>query len=239
MQNKYITKSDIDEILPKHFLNQSIWFGETLRSEVRLYLLLNALEFIEFLNIDNLKINDIILTGSIANYNWNESSDVDLHIVFDFTQLLDDEEFVSEYLRLKKDVWNNKFNPTIKNFNIELYAQNSSEIHHSSGVYSVYNNLWLTKPIEFKESFKYDEIIHDYENIINRINKIFQIEDVDEKLEEIDVFKEWLRSYRQKGLSGDGEISTNNIVFKLLRYNNILNEINDTIINLTNNKLSI
>ena len=33
-------------------------------------------------------VEDITLTGSLANYNWSSYSDVDLHIIIDFTDLL-------------------------------------------------------------------------------------------------------------------------------------------------------
>lgn len=239
MLNNKISIEEIEEILPKQFLHQSVWIGDTLQKDVRIYLLLNALKFINYLGIPNLRIEDITLTGSIANYNWNDKSDIDLHIIFNFKQILDDVEFVSEFLRLKKNIWNDKFDINIKGIEVELYSQNSKEEHMSSGVYSVMKNEWISHPERFENSLNYEEIINEYSIVIDTINSIMHIEDVDEKLEGIDDFKNWLRDYRQQGLRTDGELSTNNIVFKLLKYKNILAQINDIIINLVNNKFSL
>ena len=42
--------------------------------------------------------------------------------------------------------WNKKHNITIFGYEIELYIQDSNEIHHSTGIYSVLNDSWITKP---------------------------------------------------------------------------------------------
>jgi predicted nucleotidyltransferase len=38
-------------------------------------------EFMEGLDMD-LDLKDVIVTGSIANYNWSKFSDIDLHILW-------------------------------------------------------------------------------------------------------------------------------------------------------------
>ena len=35
---------------------------------------------------------------------------------------------------------------TIKDFDVEVYAQDVNEPHHSTGVYSVKNDEWLVEP---------------------------------------------------------------------------------------------
>jgi predicted nucleotidyltransferase len=51
--------------------------------KVRARLLDIAYDFIDFLGVD-IVVTDVVMTGSLANYNWSEYSDVDLHIITDF-----------------------------------------------------------------------------------------------------------------------------------------------------------
>jgi predicted nucleotidyltransferase len=54
-------------------------------------------EFIERLDLDA-DMKDIIVTGSLANYNWSRFSDIDLHILIDFKEVNDNEELVKRFL---------------------------------------------------------------------------------------------------------------------------------------------
>ena len=72
----------------KQFLNPNIWSNEnSIRPEIRSNLLQIANDFFDSLEIPPVKIHDIVLTGSLANFNWSEYSDVDLHILFDFFEV--------------------------------------------------------------------------------------------------------------------------------------------------------
>ena len=73
-----------------------IWENERLKDEVRQVLLEVAKDFFDGLDLGQIDILDIVLTGSLANYNWSEYSDADVHILVDFTQ-------VDENIKLVKD----------------------------------------------------------------------------------------------------------------------------------------
>ena len=63
---------DVSSIKMNETLNPLIWESdEKIKSEVRNILLKNAKRFIEFSDVENLKFNDVMLTGSMANYNYN------------------------------------------------------------------------------------------------------------------------------------------------------------------------
>ena len=70
-------------------LNPEIWLiskkESKMKPEIRERLLDIANQFVEFLDVP-VFVDDIIMTGSLANYNWSNYSDVDLHIIVDFTQ---------------------------------------------------------------------------------------------------------------------------------------------------------
>ncbi len=71
-------------------------------------------DFFETLDIAWVDIDDIILTGSLANYNWSKFSDVDIHILVDYEDVDDNVELVREYFMSKKNLWNDKHDITIK-----------------------------------------------------------------------------------------------------------------------------
>ena len=69
----------------KNTLNMNIWQSEErIKHEVSSRLIQIAMDFLESLDIGQHVIKDITLTGSLANYNWTEFSDIDLHILLDF-----------------------------------------------------------------------------------------------------------------------------------------------------------
>ena len=128
-------------------LNPKIWeSSDKMSPKVRDRLLDIAYEFIEFLGVD-VVISDVVMTGSLANYNWSRFSDVDLHLIADFEQFSEKElPLYEELFRLKKTLFNDKHDITIYGYDVELYVQNDVESHFSSGEYSVLFNEWKNKP---------------------------------------------------------------------------------------------
>ena len=223
-------------------LNPKIWDGDKMKPKVRERLLEIAYEFIEYLNIDVI-VSDVIMTGSLSNYNWSEFSDVDLHVVLDFNQFPESQRLLyEELLKIKKTLFNNKQNITIYGYDVELYAQNESEIHFSSGVYSILFDEWANKP-------KKEKVEIDIELIKNKTNNWMKIiDDViestkDSSLEEgksiINKYKDKLKKYRTCGLEKNGEFSDENIVFKVLRRNGYIEKLMNNEKELTDKKLSL
>ena len=105
----------IKSINLKKSLNPKIWENpdnpkkSKLKPEIRERLIQIGNEFLEFVDLD-LIISDMILMGSLANYNWSEYSDFDLHIVADFSQYSEKQKELYEKLfSLKKLIFNNFF----------------------------------------------------------------------------------------------------------------------------------
>ena len=96
--------------------------------------MLIAEKFIDYLG-DEIFVDDIHLTGSLANYNWSEFSDFDLHIIVDLQQYENQSELYKELFNLKKQVFNDKHNIKIFGYDVELYAQDVEENTHKFRVY--------------------------------------------------------------------------------------------------------
>ena len=93
----YPDEISLDSFEAKDELNPKFWVGGKLKTNVRIRLLDIAHDFFEDLDVRWIKPKDVVLTGSLANYNWSKYSDIDLHIIVDFSEVYDKTEFVDDY----------------------------------------------------------------------------------------------------------------------------------------------
>jgi len=215
-------KKILDSFLLKDSLNPKIWENPeepkkaTLKTNVRKSLEKIAEEFIDYLG-DDVFVQDIILTGSLSNFNWSEFSDFDLHVIIDYKEYGKNKDLYKELFDLKKFVFNTNHDIKIYDYDVELYAQDEEESHFASGVYSIMEDKWIKIPK--KEKFDLDQKV-----LSNKIkcwvekieNAIKTSTDKDDK-EIIEKVKDKLKEYRKSGLEKDGELSYENLVFKFLR----------------------
>ena len=202
----------------KSTLHPSLWNDEQLNPEITDTLLKITEEFVEFLKVEGIEVEDIQLTGSLANFNWSEYSDIDLHLLIDFSKVDENEDLVKQFFASKKNLWNNRHNIEIKGFEVEIYPQDTKEPHHSTGVYSVSDGKWVTKPA--RRSFS--PSIHDIKSKVKGF--IEKFDDID-SLEKIDAFKTKIRKMRKCGLETHGEFSVENLTFKVLRRLGLMNKL--------------
>ena len=212
-------------------LNPKIWDKEQkMKSEVRKTLLKVADDYFESLGLDGVDIEDVTMTGSLANYNWSKYSDVDLHIVVDYNEIPVDEDLVADFLKSKSSNWNKEHDVKIYGYDVELYVQDESEEHHSTGVYSILKDEWITKPNKKKISFS-DKSVKDKSNrLMDRVDEIYDEmgeTNNDETVKRVDKLTEKIKKMRQSGLESGGEFSVENIVFKVLRRNGMLDRLFD------------
>ena len=228
-------------------LNDKIWndaAGDNpkLKPQIRKALLYIAGEFLEYLGED-IFIDDVRFTGSLANYNWSKFSDIDLHLYVDFNQFeKEDVELYKEIFKLKKTVFNTTHDITVKGYEVELYAEDVTEPHISTGVYSVLYDEWVEKPV--KENIKIDKeaLKKKAQLMMDKIDEVMENadkEDYDKAVKHLESFKEKIKKYRNAGLEKEGEFSYENLVFKVLRRNGYLDKLWDFQDKLMDKKLSI
>lgn len=220
-------------------LNPALWSKTALRPEVQKKLVDIADLFIEFLKVPNLKVSDVILTGSGANYNWTSQSDIDLHIILDLKTIKETcgEDITAELFAAKKKVWNDMHDIMIHGFNVELYTQDKNEKHVSTGVYSIKNNKWIVKPTHKEPKFDHSTVKAKSAHIMNEIDNLHS--GSASKIEEVEKLKEKLKKLRQSGLEKEGEFSVENLVFKTLRNNGYLEKLFDMYTNAIDKELSL
>jgi len=211
-------------------LDSDIWSeSEKMKPEVREKLLAVSEDFIAGLPFD-VDAEDIKLTGSLATYNWSRFSDVDLHIVVDFTTVDDDEQLVKDYFNSKKTVWNLKHEIYIRGYEVEIYVENINDKHTAQGMYSILHDEWIKKPK--REFFEIDEeeVRKKAASIMSQIEYIEEVSSDEpaeaEKLAERT--KEKIRKMRQAGLDSEkGIYSVKNVAFKVLRRNGYLERLSN------------
>lgn len=209
---------DVSSIKMNDTLSPLIWdSNESLKPDVRSVLLKNAKRFIEFCNIENLKFNDVILTGSMANYNYTDQSDLDIHILLDFNQISENKEFVGDFFKLKKQLWADTLPIQVKGHDTEMYFQDIAEPHHSSGVYSLMKNDWIRKPIKKIINIDSADVQLKSADLINDIDDLETNRSEKDFLKKHEQLKNKIKKYRQAGLDANGEYSIENLVFKVLR----------------------
>ena len=203
---------------------------ETMKPKVRERLLEIAYEFINFLGVD-VVVSDVVMTGSLANYNWSKFSDVDLHIIIDFDQFSEKElPLYEELFRLKKTLFNDSHNITIFGYDVELYAQDDTEKHFSSGEYSILFDEWLTEPKKDKTEIDTELIKKKSEQWMGQIDTVIENakdEPLETAIKLIDKYKDKIKKYRTAGLEKGGEMSDENLVFKVLRRNGYIQKLFD------------
>ena len=230
-----------DELNPKVWTNPEKPKDSKMKPKVKNALLKIADKFSENLSED-LKVEDIILTGSLANYNWSNYSDFDLHLVIDFKQFGKQAELYKELFSLKKQLFNQNHDIKIFGYEVELYAQDSEESHFSTGVYSVKNDEWITAPSKEKSQIDREVFktkINSWKEKIENLIKNIKKDGIKSSEKQIDSLKEKLKDYRKSGLEKEGEYSYENLVFKYLRRSKLIEKLYNTIVKQTDKELSV
>tara|TARA_Y100000034_G_scaffold4161_1_gene4895 strand:+ start:1015 stop:1938 length:924 start_codon:yes stop_codon:yes gene_type:complete len=219
---------EIETFEMREELQPEIWHHNEMWEEVRERLLEIVDDFIDGLDVE-VGIEDVRLTGSLANYNWSKYSDVDLHIVVDFAEIDEDTELVKSFFNAARARWNDLHAIDVYGFEVEIYVENIGDSHHSTGIYSIMNNEWIIEPnpreieIDFASARKKSDNV---ESRINLIDHMISAGKLAASLKSIERTKEKIRRMRQAGLtSPQKEFSPENIAFKILRRSGLLNRL--------------
>jgi hypothetical protein len=208
-----------------------------MRDEIKKRLLEVSNDFIESLGVEFF-IHDIVLTGSLSNYNWSQYSDVDLHILIDFEESKYEMDILKEFFDAKKNVWNEKHDIKIKGYDVEVYVQDVNEEHISSGVYSILHNKWIVEPKKDKPNIDDRKILEKGEEFGKRIDRLTQ-NPKEITIDQLEDLRKKIKEFRQSGLESGGEYSYENLTFKLLRRNGYIQKLLKLKTQLKDRKLSI
>ncbi len=169
---------------------------------------------------------DIILTGSLANYNYTEYSDFDVHVIMDLKGIDDEHpEILNEAVQGIRFRWNLRHDIKIKGYDVELFLQSLDDPDASTATYSLTKNIWLKNPKydvpyvdEIELERKYLSYVYDIDQLETRLlhgSKIpSNAKDLYKRAKSV---KEKIQKMRNESLRKEGEFSIGNLTFKKLR----------------------
>lgn len=204
-------------------LSDIVWENGKIKEDVKNKLLDIAYLWMHEADLPDDIIQDIVLTGSHAGYNYTEYSDIDIHIIIE-KRKLGCENLIDDFLFDKKKIFGEKHEITISDRDVEVYAQDVSEKYpKNEAVYSLLDEKWIVTPTKIKKELSDPKLIKKarfYKSLVKRLIK-------EGNVKKMVKFKEKLRKMRQSGLNREGEFSVENIVYKELRNRDLLKKLDD------------
>lgn len=215
-------------------LNPRLWQDHELDPEVRDQLLLIAEDFVEYLGLDNLKVVDITISGSNAAYSYTPHSDLDLHVLVDFNELPNDPVY-QELFTAKKTLYNDAHDINVRNVPVELYVQDVNQPVQSLGEYSILHDKWIRIPKKRRANFDQAATKAKYEKLGDLIELALKTKDPKRVTDTLALIKR----YRKSGLDKTGEFGPENLAYKAVRKQGLVQALYDLKTQLHSKKLSI
>jgi hypothetical protein len=213
-------------------LNPVLWEEKQLKKPVQIALLRIAKAYWKFLGIDT-RIDDVLVTGSQANYNYSQHSDIDLHLVVDYNAVKCDMA-VDELFKTKRDLWKAEHDIDIHGIPVEVYVEDLNK-PAVSATYSIVKNTWVKPPKKIEVTADADRI----ERLCLSWMILITTRLATQELDQIEQVKDMLWTYRKKGLAVEGEMGVPNLVFKTLRNSGVTDMLLSAVSKLRDDDLSL
>jgi len=200
-----LEKFKIEDAINFHDELNPLLFDENnkLKPNIKKQLEIIVDDFIEFMGIPDLAVEDVIITGSNVAFTYTPHSDIDLHLLVDFAELPESDVY-KELFNAKKSLYNDT---------VELYVQDTAQAHTSLGEYSIIKDKFTRFPS--KQRANLDEI--SAESKFERLEELC-IEGLKSKdIEKVNNVLSIIKRYRQAGLDNKGEFGPENLAFKAIR----------------------
>ena len=224
----FFESSWYNDTLPERF-----WDGDRFDPVVRQKLLEIAADVADKAGVVG-EVQDVQLTGSMANYNYTKYSDLDVHILLDFADINSDEDLVRAALDGRRFVWNLRHNISIGGHDVELYFQDMEDPHIASGLYSLLKDEWLTIPSYNPPTIDESDVQRKADSVKRHIDELEiasrTINSSDQLAELTDVasaLRSKVSSMRKDSLTADGEFGIGNLAFKELRNSGYMEKLID------------
>ena len=224
----------LDEAIEVHEdLNPKLWnTNMSIKEDVLKALKEISDEFINYIEIP-LNIVDIEIVGSNASYNYNNKSDIDLHIIVNFALSYIEPTILQELYNSKKNSFNDNYDLNIKGIPVELYIEDIMSGNATNGRYSILKQEWIKIPVPINYDIPdISKELSEYENKCDKALKSNNAEEIEELINEIYMM-------RKIGLADEGESSIGNLVFKELRNEDYIKKLKDKYYELRSEDLSI
>lgn len=240
------SKAGLTEAIEKHdTLNNKLFTKEeVLKDQVRNKMLEIVDEFLADLKEQDIKIkvDDILMIGSNASYNYTKDSDIDLHILANAKAT----EYTPEVANALYSAYRSLFNKAldIKLFDIplEIFVETEDSARVSNGIYSVKKNKWVKKPVHEDipdyDKDKLDELVEEWEAKCKALIDDIKADKLEDEKKVVKLLEDIYEKLRKKGVA-EGEYSIKNLAFKELRNKGYLDQLKTFKNELVSKRLSL
>jgi predicted nucleotidyltransferase len=216
-------------------LNEKVWNSENkLHEDIKEKLLQISKIFLKDIETP-IKIENILLTGSLASFQWRPTSDFDLHIIVEITDK-NCIETALDYFDSKSKIFNKEHDIFLKGYKVEVNLKTEEVLLPDKGVYDILKDEWIVFPKTPRREMDDIVVLKLSEKIKLKINNAITnnadlnvLKDIRNKLKEL----------RTTGLKKEGEYSIGNLVFKKLRHDGYIKKLYDYKAKIKNEKLSL
>ena len=214
-------------------LNSLLWSNRgQLDPMVRSKLIKIANHFKRFVDL-NFAVLDLQITGGQTSRYWTEHSDLDLHLITDYSSIDCDQE-LAELFDTKRLLYKQQHKIVIRGIPVELYVEDSAE-PAVGGAYSLIKDQWIRPSTEPRGSLDLNRVEQYAARWQQIISAASAIDDIEQARQVMSV----LKLYRRKGLAQSGEYGAANLVFKSLRNSGLVDQLRQHITDLEDGQLSL
>lgn len=236
----------LTEAIEKHdSLNNKLFTKEeVLKDKVRDKMLEIVDAFLADLKEQDIKIkvDDILLIGSNASYNYTNDSDLDLHILANAKAANYSEEVAAALYSAYRSLFNKNLDISIYDIPLEIFVETEDSNRVSNGVYSVKKNKWVKKPMQEDipeyDTKALDELVDKWEADCKDLINDIKADKLDDEKKVVKMLEDIYEKLRKKGIS-KGEYSIENLAFKELRNKGYLDQLKDFRNELVSKRLSL
>jgi predicted nucleotidyltransferase len=235
----------VEEVTKHNTLNSKLFTKtEVLKETVRKKMLEIVDEFLDNLREQNIeiKVDDVLLVGSNANYNYTKDSDIDLHIIANTKNMKYEMEIANALYSAYRTLFNKNLDINIYDIPLELYVEVENTPRNSNGVYSVKKDKWEKKPVQ-EEIPEYDKealnkLVDKWEKKCKDLLDRIAADKLDDEKQVVKLIEDIYEQLRKAGVA-KSEYAVENLAFKELRNKGYLDKLKSAKHELISKRLSL
>jgi predicted nucleotidyltransferase len=245
-QLEQVLSNPLNEAVEKHTtLNAKLFTKEeVLKDNVREKMLEIVDEFLADLKEQaiKIKVDDILLIGSNASYNYTKNSDIDLHILTNAKAAKYSPEVATALYSAYRSLFNKNLDIKFFEIPLEIFVETEESSRVSNGIYSVKKNRWVKKPViedipDYNRKVL-DDLVNKWETKCKNLINDIKADKLKDEKKVVKMLEDIYEKLRKKGIS-KGEYSEENLAFKELRNKGYLDQLKDYKNELVSKRLSL
>lgn len=239
-------KINLVEAIEKHATLNSKLFTkeEILKETVRKKMLEIVDEFLNNLKEQNIeiKVDDILMVGSNANYNYTKDSDIDLHVIANTKNMKYEMEIANALYSAYRTLFNKNLDINLYDIPLELYVEVENTPRNSNGVYSVKKDKWIKKPVQEEipdfDKEALDKLVDKWEKKCKDLLDKIAADKLDDEKQVVKLIEDIYEKLRKTGVA-KSEYAIENLAFKELRNKGYLDKLKAAKHELISKRLSL